>query len=152
MDRLELKVPPLVVVLLTAALMWVVARVLPFIFIVPAKFLVAAFFVLAGFAVALAGVLQFRRVQTTVSPMAPQDSSTLVTWGVYRVTRNPMYLGFLFALLGWGIWLSSLPALLLVAGYVLYMNRFQIAPEERFLAQHFGAPFLQYKQRVRRWI
>ncbi|MGX5913742.1 methyltransferase family protein [Aliidiomarina sp. Khilg15.8] len=152
MDRLELKVPPLVVVLVTAALMWVVARALPFIFIVPAKLAIALLFAVAGFLVALAGVVEFRRAQTTVNPMAPQESSALVTRGIYRVTRNPMYLGFLLALFGWGVWLSSLPALFLLVGYVLYMNRFQIQPEERFLGQHFGAPFLQYKQQVRRWI
>jgi protein-S-isoprenylcysteine O-methyltransferase Ste14 len=152
MDSLELRVPPLVVVGGTAFLMWGVALVLPFIFVVPVKWLIALVFVLAGFFVALGGVIEFRRAQTTVNPMAPQDSSALVTSGIYRFTRNPMYLGFLLALLGWGIWLSNLPALLLLAGFVVYMNRFQIKPEERSLAQHFGAPFLQYKQQVRRWI
>lgn len=152
MQRLELKVPPLVVVMLTALLMWLIARSIPLIFLVPMKWLVVLFFVLSGFAIALAGVLEFRRAQTTVNPMAPQESTVLVTRGIYRFTRNPMYLGFLLALLGWGIWLSSVPALLLVAGYVLYMNRFQIKPEERFLAQAFGAPYLQYKQQVRRWL
>lgn len=152
MQKLELKVPPLVVVAVTALLMWFIAQALPLVFVVPMKWLVVLFFIMCGFASVLAGVLEFRRAQTTVNPMAPQESTALVTRGIYRFTRNPMYLGFLLALLGWGIWLSSLPALLLVAGYVLYMNRFQIKPEERFLAQAFGAPYLQYKQQVRRWL
>lgn len=84
--------------------------------------------------------------------MRPDAASTLVTSGIYRVTRNPMYLGILFALLGWGLFLSNLGSLLFCGVFVLYMSRFQIQPEERALEVKFGVAFIMYKSRVRRWL
>jgi protein-S-isoprenylcysteine O-methyltransferase Ste14 len=72
--------------------------------------------------------------------------------GIYRFTRNPMYIGLLMTLLGWAAFLASLPALLFVIAFVLYMNRFQIQPEERALSSLFGADYAVYRARVRRWL
>ena len=72
--------------------------------------------------------------------------------GIYRRTRNPMYLGFLVVLLGWGVWLANVVAFLLLPAFVFYMNRFQIAPEERALRERFGESFVVYQGRVRRWL
>lgn len=71
---------------------------------------------------------------------------------LYRLTRNPMYLGFLWILLGWGIFLSNALAFLILPGFVFYMNRFQIEPEERALTRLFGQAFVAYATQVRRWI
>ena len=81
-----------------------------------------------------------------------QFSSCVVTWGVYSITRNPMYLGLLMILTGWAIFLSNALALLFLPLFVLYINRFQIKPEERALTAIFGQDYLAYQGRVRRWI
>ncbi len=105
-----------------------------------------------GFAVSIAGVLSFRRAGTTVDPTRPQKASSLVSSGIYRYSRNPMYLGMLLVLIGWGVYLSNIPALLLVPVFVIWMNRFQIRPEQRALTELFGGEFELYRQSVRRWI
>ncbi|NER62664.1 isoprenylcysteine carboxylmethyltransferase family protein [Pseudomonas sp. MAFF212427] len=99
-----------------------------------------------------AGVLSFRRARTTVNPLKPETASALVRSGVYRYTRNPMYLGFATVLVAWAILLAWPPALLGVLGFVVYMNLFQIGPEERALARRFGGEFAQYCNGVRRWV
>jgi protein-S-isoprenylcysteine O-methyltransferase Ste14 len=98
------------------------------------------------------GLASFRRAGTTFNPLKPEATSSLVVSGVYAFTRNPMYLGFLFVLVGWAVFLSNALAFLLLLLFVLYMNRFQIQPEERVLTARFGQEFLAYKSRVRRWI
>ena len=100
----------------------------------------------------LAGVIEFRRARTTVDPTRPEHSSAIVSGGIYSLTRNPMYLGFLLILAAWAAWLGNLPACLALLAFVQYMNRFQIAPEERVLGARFGAPYEAYRQRVRRWL
>ena len=79
-------------------------------------------------------------------------SSALVRSGVYKLTRNPMYLGFLMLLSGWGIYLSNAGALLFVPMFLVYMNRFQIEREERALTSRFGQEFVEYATQVRRWL
>jgi protein-S-isoprenylcysteine O-methyltransferase Ste14 len=94
MRVLELKVPPPIVALVTAILMWLISRSLPdFAFVFPARNAFAIGLVAAGFIMGILAVVTFRRAKTTVNPTKPQSSSSLVSWGVYRVTRNPMYLG-----------------------------------------------------------
>lgn len=153
MHALELKVPPVVVVLITTSVMVVLAQAAPSLgFEMPARNGVALGLVLMGAAVAIAGVVAFRRAHTTVNPMQPQTSAALVQSGPYRFTRNPMYLGMLLGLGGLGVWLSNVLALLLLPAFVLYMNRFQIEPEERTLAAIFGGRFVTYQAAVRRWL
>jgi protein-S-isoprenylcysteine O-methyltransferase Ste14 len=84
--------------------------------------------------------------------MKPASASVLVDGGIYRLTRNPMYLGFLVVLLGWAIFLSNIVAFLLLPAFVYYMNRFQIKPEEKALVARFGQTFTAYKTRVHRWL
>ena len=153
MQRLELKVPPLALVLLAGGSMWLIARAAPaFEFAFPARLICAVGAIVIGLAIAGVGIVSFRRAKTTVNPMKPESSSALVVTGIYRLTRNPMYLGFLWILLGWGIFLSNMLAFLVLPGFVLYMNRFQIEPEERALTRLFGQTFVTYSAHVRRWI
>lgn len=150
---LDLKIPPLAVVLIVGAFMWLTARALPeYRLDLPYRVLLAQIAAAAGFIVAAWGVAAFRRAGTTVNPMKPESSSSLVNSGIYAYTRNPMYLGFLLALLAWAIYLSHPAAFLLLPLYVWYMNRFQIEPEERALASLFGETFKTYASRVRRWL
>jgi protein-S-isoprenylcysteine O-methyltransferase Ste14 len=154
MHVLELKVPPVAVVLLMAALMWLVARAAPaFELAFPLRGLLAVGLAIAGVVASLSGVVSFRRAKTTVNPMKPDSSSSLVSSGVYALTRNPMYLGFLLVLAGWAVFLSNVFGLLLLLPvFVFYMNRFQIEPEKKALAILFGPAFIAYQSRVRRWL
>ncbi|UXY16992.1 isoprenylcysteine carboxylmethyltransferase family protein [Chitiniphilus purpureus] len=153
MHVLELRIPPLLLALLFAAAMHLAGNWTPGLAFqlpgaAPLALLSAA---LAAAAIAPA-LLAFRRAGTTVDPTRPEQSRTMVTGGIYRISRNPMYLGFALALLGLAIWQSHLLALGAVPLFVLYMNRFQIVPEERALRSRFGAQFDAYAQRTRRWI
>lgn len=150
---LDLKVPPLAVGLVVGAFMWLMASALQeYRFNMPHRMFVTQIVAGAGFVVAAGGVVAFRRAGTTVNPMKPESSSSLVNTGIYSYTRNPMYLGFLLALLAWAIYLSHPAAFLFLPLFVWYMNRFQIEPEERALALLFGAAFTTYASRVRRWL
>ena len=153
MHMLNLKVPPLALVLLVGAAMWIVTWAVPaFGFMFPARDLFAKAAVAVGAIIAGLGIVSFRRAKTTVNPMKPNSSSALVVWGIYRLSRNPMYLGFWLILIGWAIYLSNLLAFLLLPFFIWYMNRFQIEPEEQALTSLFGQAFLSYRSRVRRWI
>ncbi len=106
----------------------------------------------AGLGLKIAAALAFRARGTTVNPISPERSAALVVDGLYRVTRNPMYLGSALILAGWALHLGAWVAILTVPFFVLYMNRFQIGPEERALSALFGADYDAYRARVRRWI
>jgi len=150
---LELKVPPLALVVIVGALMWGVSYATPaFDFMPPANILLSMTLALIGAATCLSGVVSFRRAKTTVNPIKPDSASSLVVSEIYRYTRNPMYLGFLLVLLGWAVFLANLAALVLLPVFVLYMNRFQILPEERLLASRFARDYAEYRARVRRWL
>jgi protein-S-isoprenylcysteine O-methyltransferase Ste14 len=153
MYALELKVPPVAIVVVFASAMWLVSLAVPaFQFSLPSRHALALALAAMGACVALSGVISFARAKTTVNPMKPNATTALVVSGIYRVTRNPMYLGFLIALLGWAALLANGLAILFLPGFVLYMNRFQIVPEERALLARFGAAFFTYRARVRRWL
>jgi protein-S-isoprenylcysteine O-methyltransferase Ste14 len=153
MNGLELKLPPPVVALVLAVAMWALSR-FTFVFEVDAalRIPVAVAIALAGGAFSAAGVAAFRRAKTTVNPMKPDAASSLVTGGVYRVTRNPMYVGLLLVLVGWAAFLCAPWALVGPAVFVAYINRFQIAPEERALLSMFGDGYSAYRATVRRWL
>jgi protein-S-isoprenylcysteine O-methyltransferase Ste14 len=153
MNMLELKVPPLALAALLAAAMGLVARLSPALtFAFPGRG--AATFVLAtaGVFICLAGVVAFRRSRTTVDPTSPETSSTLVVSGLYRQSRNPMYVGFLSVLAAWACHLSNPLAFVALPVFVGYLNRFQIAPEEQALRAKFGGAYAEYEKTVRRWL
>lgn len=153
MNALELRIPPLAVGVILGALMWLVKRVVPALdFTLPGRHLIAVAVAIAGAVIIGFGIVSFGRANTTVNPMKPDTSSSLVVSGIYNVTRNPMYLGFLLIMIGWAIFLSNMLAFILLPAFVLYMNRFQIEPEERALASLFGQAFVSYRSRVRRWL
>ena len=153
MSALELKVPPPIVALVLALLMWLTPAVAGLVQIPdPARVLCAVVLVCAGQGISIAGMVVFRRAKTTVSPVKASLAYSLVIRGVYRYTRNPMYFGLLLTLLAWAVFLANPFAVLWVVVYVLYITRFQIIPEERLLASLFGAEYKAYKGRVRRWV
>ena len=150
---LGLKLPPVALGVIVAALMWCASSAAPALdFRFPARFLSSASLALLGAVICLSGVVSFRRAKTTVNPLRPDSTSSLVVSGIYKYTRNPMYLGFLLVLLGWAAFLSNLAAFALLPAFVVYMNRFQIGPEERALGSLFAQEYRAYLARVRRWI
>jgi len=145
------KIPPVIIVLFFAGIMALIAHYSVIDFTVFVAYL-AASLVIIGCASCVAGVVSFKLAKTTVNPNKPEQASKLVTSGIYRISRNPMYLGFAFILAGWGVWLSSVWAMLGVIGFIGYLTLFQIMPEERALTKLFGDEFTIYKARVRRWL
>ena len=155
MPSLELRIPPAVLVLVSASLMWLAAWALPSMRLaIPAgvALAIAVAVALMGALVIAAGIIEFRRARTTVNPMTPHAASALVVERVYASTRNPMYLGFAMILLGWAVFLSHPLSFLVVPCFIAYMNRFQIVPEEKALEGRFGSEFKVYSSRVRRWL
>jgi protein-S-isoprenylcysteine O-methyltransferase Ste14 len=153
MKVLENKIPPPLVGLLIGLGMWGLSTVTPVILLTnTVKSVLVIGFIALGIFFDLAGIISFRRAKTTVNPLKPNTASTLVTSGIYQVTRNPMYVGFVAFLLAWASFLSSAWALILIPLYMLYIQRFQIAPEERALTALFKEEFTQYKAQVRPWL
>ncbi len=153
MHPLENRIPPPVVALIIAAGMWANSSSgpsleLPF----GLRLGVAIAIAIVGISFDILGLIAFRKARTTVNPLKPQNASALVTNGIYRITRNPMYVGMALFLLAWAAFLASLWPLVGPVLFVFYINRFQIEPEERILAQRFGDDFKVYAARVRRWI
>ena len=152
-NALELKIPPAVLVLACAVVMWLAATNLPSLELsIPWRTPLAVALIGVGVIITLFAVIAFRTVKTTLNPLKPDTASTMVISGIYRLSRNPMYVGFLLALTGWATFLSNILAFAFLPAFVAYMNRFQISPEERALSTKFGAQFIAYKQNVRRWL
>ncbi|MEZ5457793.1 MAG: isoprenylcysteine carboxylmethyltransferase family protein [Steroidobacteraceae bacterium] len=153
MKWFEHRIPPPVVGGLAGVAMWLVSqRGTPLPVDDMLRHGVTVALVVAGLCFDVLGLLAFRAARTTVNPLHPDKASNLVSAGVYRVTRNPMYLGMLCLLLAWAAFLAVPAALLGPLLFVLYITRFQIIPEERILRARFGDPYDEYLRQVRRWI
>jgi protein-S-isoprenylcysteine O-methyltransferase Ste14 len=153
MKALELKIPPVAQFLAVAAGMWLIAKYVPTLSAeIPArKILVVLFFCLGGM-LAIPAIAAFRSAGTTVDPRCPEEASRLVASGIYRYSRNPMYLGLLCLLIAWGFYLSNLLGFACLPVFVLGMNRLQIQVEEKAMEAQFGDEYRAYRESVRRWI
>jgi protein-S-isoprenylcysteine O-methyltransferase Ste14 len=152
-NGVALKLPPLALVSIVAALMWLASFATPtFEFFLPARYVLSVSFAIIGAVTCVAGVVSFRRAKTTVNPMKPSSATSLVVSGIYKHTRNPMYLGLLLVLLGWAVFLSNPAAFAFLPAFIVYLNRFQIVPEERVLASLFPHEYPAYRAKVRRWL
>jgi len=153
MSSLELKIPPPAVALLFGFLMWLASLLIaPVAVPFAVRVGVAVVIVSVGLIFGGSAMLSFVRRRTTMNPIKPDAASSLVTGGVFRVTRNPMYLSLLLYLLAWAAYLSNVLPLLFLPVFVLYIHQFQIKPEERVLSALFGPEYAAYKGRVRRWL
>ncbi|MBW8851288.1 MAG: isoprenylcysteine carboxylmethyltransferase family protein [Xanthomonadales bacterium] len=139
--------------LLCGAAAWAAARALPALIVpLPGRGALAIAVLALGLAIELVAAARFLRARTTVSPLSPQKATTLVTGGLNRVSRNPMYVGQALLLAGWALWLAHALAPLGAVAYVLWITRFQILPEERALAARFGEDYAAYRARTPRWL
>lgn len=153
MNFLESRIPPPLVGLVIAVLMWLAARWLPATSLPrEVTYAVAAVIFLVGIGFSVRAVRSFRRVGTTVNPIRIENASSLVTDGIFRISRNPMYVGLTLVLCAWAFFVGSLWTLIGPAVFVAYTTRFQIIPEERILAAKFGGSYREYCRRVRRWL
>ena len=153
MPSLETRIPPPVMALAIAAGIWGASRLTgPLALLGPARYVMAGAFVVVAVVFAVPAVRALRRAKTTFDPVHIDRVTKVVTSGVYSHSRNPMYVALASLLFGWAAFLDVPLGFLVPLFFVTYMNRYQIVPEERVLEARFGAPYLAYKARVRRWI
>jgi protein-S-isoprenylcysteine O-methyltransferase Ste14 len=153
MHWLEHRIPPPVVGVLVGAAMWALARATSVLEVqLYLRIATASVFIVAGLTIAALGAVAFRNASTTVNPLRPESTSSMVVSGVYALTRNPMYVGFALVLVGWGAYLAAPAAFLGPVVFIAFITRFQIIPEERALSAKFGREFAEYTAKVRRWL
>ena len=145
------RIPPPIVMITFGALVFFTRAWLPAPPI-PLGNLIAVLFFIAGGLVIFFGIREFGTKETTVNPLKPEEATSLVTSGIFGVTRNPMYLGLTLILIAFSIRFGGLTALAWVPLFVIYITRFQILPEEAAMRSLFGEQFEAYCQSVRRWI
>ncbi|NOH73214.1 isoprenylcysteine carboxylmethyltransferase family protein [Vibrio pectenicida] len=119
---------------------------------VPLAPIVLCICLIVSMLIGFAGVYEFRKANTTINPINVEQASMVVDSGIFAHTRNPMYLSMFILLFGFAYWQQNILSMLIAFSFVLYINRFQIEPEENALEGLFGATYLDYKQRVRRWL
>ena len=153
MAGLELKIPPLIVFVLVAAAMMVLNVLwLPGFIPYPINIIGSIILLLFGLWIIGGGIMALRRASTTPNPFKPENATALVQTGIFGRTRNPIYLALLIWLTGLAVYLQNPLTFIGLPIFVLYMNKFQIMPEERALAHLFGREFDTYKNRVGRWL
>ena len=149
---LELKVHPPIVLVLCLGLVYILSHYLP-ILAIPSMLSGLYWYIgLTGVLVALAGIWEFRKAKTTINPTKPEKTSHLVSGGIYRVTRNPMYLGMVCIITAAIFKFGNYFGFIALPCFMLYITQFQIKPEERIIESIFGEQYVAYKKKVRRWL
>ena len=148
---LKTKIPPPIVTILFAIMIFYFSDNFAYIDL-PFKIHISIFFIVLGFIVTFSSARNFKKKDTTVNPMKPNETSKLVTDGFFKITRNPMYLGMLLFLLGLSIYNGLIVGLIFLPLFVGYITYFQIIPEENAMLELFGEEFTVYMKKVRRWI
>lgn len=145
------KILPPTWLLIAILLMVALHFVIPMAAIIPPVWNLLGMIPLAlGIAIAYTAERAFRQARTTIQPFG--KPSTLVTWGVFRISRNPMYLGFGLILIGVAVLMGSLSPFLVILPFCAWIDRGYICFEEQALAEAFGAAWLKYKESTRRWL
>jgi protein-S-isoprenylcysteine O-methyltransferase Ste14 len=144
--------PPLIAIIV-ALCMWLLQRYVPLMELIPVEWRgIGLLFVALALVIDLWSLFLFLRARTTFHPLKLDNTSALVTSGMYRLTRNPMYLGLLLLLTGVAIWLGGLTPFLMLPLFVWIITNHQIIHEERILEEKFEQHYLEYKDKVRRWL
>ena len=150
---MKLKIPPPLQALIIATLMWGLDQLIPAAHIaIPGKMALIILLVVTGSLIDLSAIFVFVKAKTTVNPLKPDTASALVNTGIFKISRNPMYLGLLLLLTAWAIWLGNICNIGLLILFPLYITYFQIKPEEEALTELFGDDFKNYCLTTRRWI
>ncbi|RZU98272.1 methyltransferase family protein [Spiribacter vilamensis] len=147
------RLPPPAVLLIAAALVWLIDRSLPALRVsIPGLDVAAGLLVIASIVLMGMAAVRFAARHTTINPIHPERASHLIVGGAYAYSRNPIYLGDALLLVAWILWLGNPAGLIMAAVFVVFITRFQIRPEERALATRFGERYRAYCRGVRRWI
>ncbi|RUM75801.1 MAG: isoprenylcysteine carboxylmethyltransferase family protein [Sulfurovum sp.] len=151
--RIKLLIPPPVYALMMGGLMWFLNHHFPInhFIAMPWNWIGVVLILISG-AFDIWSILLFFKKHTTANPMKPENTTDLVTKGLYKITRNPMYVGLLVILTGYAIWLGSVTPFLVLPIFYFLITEMQIKPEEAILEEKFGQEYLNYKKRVRRWL
>jgi protein-S-isoprenylcysteine O-methyltransferase Ste14 len=148
---LKNKIPPPIVTLVFAALIYFSSKWSPNI-VFSGQNLISLFLITVGLIVLLISISAFIKLKTTINPLKPEAASSLVTTGIFRISRNPMYLGMLLLIISLWIKTGAVLGFILVAGFIAYLNYFQIFPEEQAMKGLFSDKYKTYCQQVRRWL
>ena len=108
--------------------------------------------ILLGFGLLILAARSFKEHSTTINPIKIESASSLVTSGIFNYSRNPMYLGMVLILLGLSLKFNPIGGLILTALFIVFITRFQIKPEEKAMQKIFGEEFVNYINKVRRWL
>ena len=148
---MKTKIPPPIITLIC-----IVLNYLSTYLINPIKFpntkIISGLIFLLGLFTAIFAILLFKKDKTTVNPIDPEETTTLVTTGIFSITRNPMYLGLFFLISSTVLFFGSWLGIIILVIFVWYINKFQIIPEEQAMEKLFGKKYNEYKKNVRRWI
>ena len=145
------KIPPPLVVLILVISTFFSSKKIDLIQI-PFQSLISIFILSIGILILLNPVLKFKKSKTTINPIKFNKVNKLVTSGIYKYSRNPMYLGLLMIVISSSIFYLNIYSILTPLFFYLWINRFQIKREEVFLTEKFGEDYLSYKKKTRRWI
>lgn len=149
---LQLKIPPPVYALGVGFAMWTVNTYSPIIYWIASPWNKIGLVIIGlSFLLESSSLLLFLKKKTTPNPFKPENTNKLVTSGLYKYTRNPMYVGLLIILLGYAIWLGSATPFMVVPLFCWLITNMQIKPEEKILEEKFGQEYLDYKNKVKRW-
>jgi protein-S-isoprenylcysteine O-methyltransferase Ste14 len=152
LEKLNTLVPPPIVTGLCLLVMWALHKQMGTELIWSGSKPMAVLLLGLGLLLMLIATLQFIKAKTTVNPMRPTHSSSIVSTGVFAISRNPIYLGDVLVLMAWALWLGSITSLIAIPLFVAYISQFQIKPEEQALLKKFGPTYERYLTTVRRWI
>ena len=145
------KIPPPLVVLILVISTFFSSKTIDLIQI-PFQTLISIFIFSIGILILINPVLKFKKSKTTINPIKFKKVNKLVTSGIYKYSRNPMYLGLLMIVISSSIFYLNIYSILTPLFFYLWINRFQIKREEVFLTEKFGEDYLSYKKKTRRWI
>jgi len=145
------KIPPPIIALICGISIYLSRPLFPeYSFILTDVFAVS--FLLIGIITLITSVLSFKRQSTTINPLQPEKASSLVISGIFKYSRNPMYLGMLLILISMTIKFNFIGGILISSAFIAFITKFQIIPEEIILEKLFGDEFTYYKKKTRRWI
>ena len=114
--------------------------------------ILALVFLIIAIIMIVLSINKFKKNRTTISPLRPNKTSSLITSGIYNYTRNPMYLGLLLMLFSTALFMKNFISFLIIPLFVIFVTKNQIIPEEQILENIFGKEYRNYKKKVKRWI
>ena len=148
---MKTRIPPPLVTLIFGFIIFLTKNIFPKIKI-SNNIAFGSLFILIGILIASSSIILFKRYRTAITPINPKSATKLITGGIYKFSRNPMYFSLLLLLIGISIMTNPIGGFIFIPIFILYLNLFQILPEEKAMTDLFKDEFLEYKNSVRRWI